>query len=144
MSTPVLNDIRRFEFVMPLSMCVIVLLSGCETVPQKQMKPLQGVLYFPPDVVKIAFADTPPRLIHRVPPIYPEIWKRENVGGEVLMAFTIETDGTTSNLEVIRANDTAFADSARVAVSQWRFSPGRKNGILVRIGIEDVVIFTPP
>lgn len=78
-----------------------------------------------------ARAATPPppaapviRPISTPPPRYPAEALRSGQSGEVLVEFTIDTDGSVSNARVVRAEPARVFDREAVAaVRRWRFEP---------------------
>lgn len=66
---------------------------------------------------------------------YPETAKENKVEGSVLASFTIEKDGTLSNIKIDKKEmTTEFADEAtRVLKLAGQWEPGMKNGKPVRV-----------
>lgn len=64
------------------------------------------------------------RAISTPAPSYPTDALREGRSGEVVVEFTVETDGSVSNPRVVRANPPRMFDRAALnAVRRWRFQP---------------------
>ena len=64
------------------------------------------------------------------PPGYPEIARRENQQGTVLLRVLVEADGSVARVEIAQSSgfdalDRAAADTVR---SRWRFVPGERSG----------------
>ncbi len=68
-----------------------------------------------------------------VAPKYPRVAHRRNVSGWVDVAFTVDIDGTVTDVQVRDSNpgDT-FVNSAINAVEGWRFEPVIQDGIAVQ------------
>jgi len=67
-----------------------------------------------------------------VEPEYPRRSRLGRVSGWVTVRFTITTDGSTRNLEVVEAEPRGrFEDAAIAAIGRWRFEPLLADGIPV-------------
>ncbi len=64
------------------------------------------------------------------PPTYPERAQERNIEGYATMRFTIKSDGTVSDVEVIEESPEGyqFASAAKRAFERWTFQPGTKDG----------------
>lgn len=71
---------------------------------------------------------TPPKVISRVEPVYPEEAKKDRISGIVILALTITEDGSVSELRVVKALPHGLDRAAVEAVSQWKFEPARREG----------------
>jgi TonB family protein len=60
-----------------------------------------------------------------VRPIYPPAAKAAGIEGVVTLQFTVEKDGSVSNLEALNG-DPQLAQAAMEAVRQWRYAPMEK------------------
>jgi len=70
----------------------------------------------------------PARLIKRIDPIYPLEARQRVVQGAVVMKATIAADGTVKNFKITNG-DPILRNSARDAVTQWRYEPARVEGV---------------
>ena len=87
-----------------------------------------GGVYRPGGLVK------PPRVISEVRPTYTNRAMVEHIEGSVLLELVVRSDGTTSNVRVVRSLDRGGLDEEAIrAARQWRFEPGRLNGIAVDV-----------
>ena len=95
-------------------------------------------LYEPGQVGIIA-----PTVVTRVPARYPPEAVREGIQGTVILRCIVEADGSVSSATVTRSIDTRFGldDEAVKAVGQWRFEPGRREGVPVRVATLVTVTF---
>ena len=74
---------------------------------------------FHPDVVgKEAFI-SPPKLIHRAEPIYPEAARKINAQGVVILECKTDLNGAVSQIKVLEAPHPLLAAAAVQAVKQW-------------------------
>jgi len=93
----------------------------------------QGQTYKPGDGV------TSPVLIKEVKPNYTEGAMRRRVEGVVEMSVVVLRDGTVGeDVRVTKSLDEELDQQAIIAVKQWRFRPGTKDGepVNVRVNIE--------
>ena len=61
-------------------------------------------------------------------PHYPSAARRADVQGSVVVRGIVRKDGTIDDVEVIKDLPYGLGDSARQAVSQWRFRPATYRG----------------
>jgi TonB family protein len=91
---------------------------------------------------------TPPGVLKDVKAQYTEAALRGRIQGTVRLRAVVETDGSVSNVEVVKPLDAATGlDQAAVdALKQWRFKPGTREGKPVRVRIDVEMGFTikPP
>ncbi len=78
-------------------------------------------------------ASEPPREVRHVAPKYPVRMLRAGIGGWVNLAFVIEVDGRTAEVQVVDSSHAGFESSAVDAARQWEFTPGKRDGRLVRV-----------
>jgi len=71
---------------------------------------------------------TQPEELERVVPHYPSAARRAGVQGSVVVRGIVRKDGTIDDVEVIKDLPYGLGDSARQAVSQWRFRPATYRG----------------
>jgi protein TonB len=88
-----------------------------------------------PSDLRIVEGDRMPVVIKSVGPVYPPDLKRKGVQGQVTVEFIVDRAGNVAEAFVIDASKSApwqFQYSAVVAIWQWKFRPGLKNGKPVR------------
>jgi TonB family protein len=84
-----------------------------------------------------------PKVIRRVPPVYPAGLKEKGIGGTVMLDAVIGADGTPKNLRVVNDNvDSQLAAAAIEAVKQWRYEPAIVNGLASEARISIPLTFT--
>jgi TonB family protein len=66
---------------------------------------------------------TQPEEVDRVIPQYPAAARRANIAGPVVVRGIVRRDGTIDDVEIIRDLPYGLGESARRAVSRWRFRP---------------------
>lgn len=71
---------------------------------------------------------TQPQEIARVVPRYPAMARRAGVAGAVMVRGVVRRDGTIDNVEILKDLPYGLGESAREAVSQWRFRPATYRG----------------
>lgn len=65
-----------------------------------------------------------PSVISSAQPEYPREALRDSVSGEVTVSFTVNSDGSVSNANVVSANPrNVFDRAALAAIRKWRFEP---------------------
>ena len=122
---------------------LIVLLKGCATSQQpfaggtlredvfNERMASQGTEYYCSD----GACDRPPRLVSGRVPAFPAIAALEGRGGFASVSFVIAKDGSTREIEVLRASEPVFGEVSRRAVMRWRFEPARKDGEAVDLRV---------
>jgi len=69
-----------------------------------------------------------PKVLRRVQPEYPRLLISAGLRGSAVVECVVGRDGVITSATVVTATHQLFGESARVAVMQWRFLPGRLNG----------------
>jgi protein TonB len=82
----------------------------------------------------------PPRLLLRVPPVYPTPARSARIEGSVRLEAIIGADGQVHEVRVLDGNQ-LLAQAAVEAVRQWRYEPTRLNGRPVDVLLEVTVLF---
>jgi TonB family protein len=81
-----------------------------------------------------------PLATQKVDPAYPLELMRHGVQGTVTLYAVIRSDGSVSEVRVLRGVDDRLDEYARTALSGWRFHPATKNGAAVDL---EAVIMIP-
>lgn len=68
--------------------------------------------------------------------VAPTDLPRSHIGAVVTLRLTVDAAGQPGNIRVLSDRDPALAKRLVAAVSQWRFSPARHNGVAVGATIE--------
>jgi protein TonB len=83
----------------------------------------------------------PPARVFNVDPVYPAIAQAARVEGTVILEATIDERGNVINTRVLRS--VPLLDRAAIdAVSRWRYSPTRLNGVAVLVVMTVTVTFS--
>ena len=57
-------------------------------------------------------------------PAYPPQAERSGASGEVVVSFTVNTDGSVSDIQIVSSRPRGVFDrSVQTAVRKWRFQP---------------------
>ena len=70
------------------------------------------------------------KVLKRVEAKYPDILKKKSIGGTVKLKVLVRANGEVKNVEVTGGNP-ILAESAKTAVSQWRFAPANEEASIV-------------
>ena len=74
--------------------------------------------------------------------VYPEIAKENGVQGRVTLQFTVNADGTVSNVKVLRGVDSSLdKEAVRVVSSSPKWKPGTQRDRAVKVTYTFPVIF---
>ena len=74
--------------------------------------------------------------------VYPEIAKENGVQGRVTLQFTVNPDGTVSNVKVLRGVDPSLdKEAVRVVASSPKWKPGKQRDRAVKVTYTFPVIF---
>ena len=74
--------------------------------------------------------------------VYPEIAKENGVQGRVTLQFTVNTDGSVSNVIVLRGVDSSLdKEAVRVVSSSPKWTPGKQRDRAVKVTYTFPVIF---
>ena len=73
---------------------------------------------------------------------YPEIAKENGVQGRVTLQFTVEKDGSVTNVKVVRGVDPSLdKEAVKVVSSSPKWTPGKQRDRAVRVTYTFPVIF---
>lgn len=74
--------------------------------------------------------------------VYPEIAKENGVSGRVTLQFTVNTDGSVSNVKVLRGVDPSLdREAVRVVSMSPKWTPGKQRDRAVKVTYTFPVIF---
>ncbi|MBQ0123916.1 MAG: energy transducer TonB [Bacteroidales bacterium] len=74
--------------------------------------------------------------------VYPEIAKENGIQGRVTLQFTVNTDGSVSNVQVVRGVDASLdKEAVRIVSSSPKWTPGRQRERPVKVVYTFPVIF---
>jgi protein TonB len=92
-------------------------------------------------VFKAGDGVTVPTLVARVDPQYSDTAREARVTGTVILEGIVETDGTMSVTRVARSLNPDLDHNAIYALEQWRFEPGKANGVAVPVQLNVEITF---
>jgi protein TonB len=87
---------------------------------------------------------TAPALLYMVEPEYTAEARAKGVEGVTTLYAEVTKDGDTANIRVVKSLDPGLDAKAVAAVTQWRFRPGKKDGVAVTVGATIDVQFQFP
>lgn len=67
---------------------------------------------------------------------YPSQAYERGIEGEVIVEFSIETDGSVSNVHCIRQTGTVFYEAVEHFIGQTMWIPAKANGISIRTSLK--------
>lgn len=69
-------------------------------------------------------------------PLYPALAQRRGWQGTVILAVSVLADGKADHVRIYKSSDCLLLDKAAVtAVKMWRFLPGTKDGVPVKMEV---------
>lgn len=97
-------------------------------------------------VAALGIKDRKPRVVGGMGSLYlrinyPEKARREGIEGQLMLEFTIETDGTASDIEVVDSLHPLCDSAAVKGLRSVRFVPAKHNGTPVPVRLELPVKF---
>jgi TonB family protein len=75
----------------------------------------------------------PPQILERTAPQYPPQARKEKLGGTVILAAVVGTDGRAGDFEVLQGLPLGLTESAIESVKQWAFKPSTVDGTPVPV-----------
>ena len=93
------------------------------------------------DSGRLTKADTLPKPVLQVRPLYPFAMRASEMRGEVIVDFIVDIEGRVRNAFVLRTLNPAFDDFALDAVRKWRFEPGRVGARPVPVHMQVPIVF---
>ncbi len=119
--------------------------------PPEGLKPNTGMIVIPTgahnlgkgiEVFDISKLDQIPVAKFQAAPQYPFEMRRAGITGEVLVDFIVTSEGDVRNAYAAHSTQREFEASAVLAVSKWKFRPGKKGGRPVNTHMQVPVAFT--
>ena len=107
------------------------------SVPSKGLQDLSGA-----DGFEMGEVDNKPRVVRKVPPVYPHKARRNQISGKVVLRFLVTKQGEVKKVSVVKAKPKGyFEKQAKEAVRKWRFEPGTYKGEPVPTWVELPITF---
>lgn len=100
----------------------------------------------PPPAETVAAERTPPRLVQRADPVYPDLARRRKQEGTVVVGVYVEKNGSVSRTLIKSCSlpGVGFEEAARAAALRATFEPAQENGEPVRAWTEIAFEFRQP
>jgi len=128
-----LEDISMTKWRLAVSTVGMAALLGASAVVSISYFPLRAAPQNDAEVHRVGNGVSPPRLIKKVEPSYTEEAREAKLEGTVVLASEIWPDGKAHQIEVIRGLGKGLDEQAVIAIEQWDFEPGMKDGEAVKI-----------
>jgi TonB family protein len=87
------------------------------------------------DATRVGSGVTIPVLIHKVNPKYTSEARDARIEGVTVLSAEVWPDGATHNIRVVRRLDPGLDQEAIKAATKWRFRPGTKDGVPVKVAV---------
>ena len=87
----------------------------------------------PNDIYRVGNGVSPPAVVSKVEPRFPEEAGPDQTGGTVILSCIVGEDGRPAEIRVVKSLGFAFDSNAVDAVSHWVFRPGMSNGVPVKV-----------
>jgi TonB family protein len=110
----------------------VVRLAGDDSAPVRDIRLLDQA---PGDVA-------PSVAEYTTPPLYSDEARRAGIAGLVVVRAHVDAGGRVNAPRVTGALGSGLDQNAVVAVRQWRFRPGTRNGVAVPMNVEIAIAFT--
>ncbi len=72
--------------------------------------------------------DVRPKAVQRAAPRYPAGMRKKSISGTVVVEFIIDEHGNVHSPRIVRSTNKGFEAEALVAIMDWRFTPGQRDG----------------
>jgi len=84
-----------------------------------------------------------PMLTRPATPVYPEKMAGAGIPGDVEVEMIIDAKGNVASAKVLHSSRPEFDEAAIMAVVQWKFDPGQRNGRNVSTRATQLIKFDP-
>jgi TonB family protein len=123
-----------------ISIICMIMLAACSSTPAIKQVQVKNTVTFTGEYSKVC--DAFPRVIYQPKPEYPAECRGIGITGETTISFMIELDGSTSQVQVAYATNTAFGEAARSCVMKYKFQPVLKDGKPIRFATNVPIFFS--
>lgn len=82
----------------------------------------------PPVAVRVGGQIKAPKIVHAVPPVYPDLAAQARLTAVVIAEALVDTTGRVREVKILRGAP-LFDEAASEAVKQWRYQPLLLNGV---------------
>lgn len=73
----------------------------------------------------------------------PVFLRERELDASTVVAFMVETDGSVSEIQIVRTTDQEFAEAVRESISGWQYLPPVIEGKPARVVVEETVEWRP-
>lgn len=94
-----------------------------------------------PDFMAKTRLSEPLRLERGVPPLYPNDARKQRMEGTVIVQIALAESGDIKSATIKSASHDILGQATKLAVSEWKFSPPRRNGTPTSLLIELPLVF---
>ena len=105
-----------------------VLETRAKAIHAARVTALSPVLASWSQALRVGGGVTAPSLLFKVEPEYSEEARSAKLQGTVLLKLVIDTDGLAKNIQVLKSQGMGLDEQAVIAITQWKFKPGTKDG----------------
>jgi TonB family protein len=84
-------------------------------------------------VVRVGGGVSQPSVLFKVDPEYSEEARKAKLNGQVMLSIVVDAEGRAQAIRVVKALGMGLDENAIIAVKQWRFNPGKKDGNPVNV-----------
>jgi TonB family protein len=116
----------------PIGDLTIYDLAGDDSEPVRDIRPIAPL---PGDIA-------PSVAEYTTPPLYSDEARRRSIEGVVLVRAAVDASGRVRDAQVTQGLGAGLEQNALVALRQWRFDPGTRNGAAIPMDVEIAIAFT--
>lgn len=92
----------------------------------------------------LTVVDKAPEPKRRIKPDYPSSLKKRDTPAEITLRFIVTTEGTVTDINIVKFNDPDMVDPVYAAYESAKFEPGQKGGKPVNTRMEVTAIYPEP
>jgi TonB family protein len=116
---------------------------GDDDLAEQESRRAKEILPAGPPTADVAELDEWPALEREVRPATPAVLVAQRTMGQAMVGFVVDEHGIPRDVHLIFTTLKECAEPAVAAVRQWKFTPGRKDGRLVRVPLQVPIVFFP-
>jgi TonB family protein len=84
-------------------------------------------------VLHVGNGVTPPRVLHKVDPVFSKEAEREKIQGTAFYSIVVDKSGKPRNIELLSPLGYGLDEKGIEAIGKWVFAPGMKDGMPVNV-----------
>lgn len=97
----------------------------------------------PIDSVDLGPGDALPSPVYTIAPDYSEELQSRGVRGRAVVGFYVERDGSVQTAYIVSQTNEQLGALAVTCVKKWKFTPGTRKGMVVRVRMQVPFEFSP-